>query len=97
MRYVAASLAALLAATAAHAESAVDRGERQLAQLLGDRTSGEPVECFEWTSRTRPIVIDRVALAYDNGDVIYVARPKNARLLDPRDTIRVTRTSSQRL
>jgi len=65
--------------------------------MLGDRTAGEQVECFHWTNATKPVVIDRVALIYDTGPVIYVARPANAELLDPRDTIRVDRRSSSRL
>ena len=90
-------IAALLAAASAHAETAQERGEAQLARMLGDRIAGQQVECFHWTNATRPVVIDRVALVYDTGPILYVARPANAELLDPRDTIRVTRSSSQRL
>ena len=90
-------IAALLAAASAHAETAQERGEAQLARMLGDRIAGQQVECFHWTNATRPVVIDRVALVYDTGPTLYVARPANAELLDPRDTIRVTRSSSQRL
>jgi len=99
MRRIAAlaATAGLLLATGLNAETAVDRGERQLARMLGGRVAGEQVECFRWTNATRPVVIDRVALVYDTGPVLYVARPANAELLDPRDTIRVDRRSSSRL
>ena len=80
------SLTALLAAASAlHAETATERGERQLARMLGDRVAGPPVDCFEYVSATKKIEIDGVALVYDTGDVVYVARPANA--MDPRDTI----------
>ena len=91
------AFAALLAAAPSHAETATERGEAQLTRMLGDRTAGEQVECFHWTNTTKPVVIDRVALVYDTGPVLYVARPANAELLDPRDTIRVDRQSSSRL
>ena len=95
--YLAIAALALTAATAGQAETATERGEAQLTRMLGDRTAGEQVECFHWTNATKPVVIDRVALVYDTGPVLYVARPANAELLDPRDTIRVDRRSSSRL
>ena len=68
------SLTALLAAASAlHAETATERGERQLARMLGDRVAGPPVDCFEYVSATKKIEIDGVALVYDTGDVVYVA------------------------
>ena len=97
IRAAAVAIATLLAAAPGHTETATERGEAQLTRMLGDRIAGQQVECFHWTNATKSVVIDRVALVYDTGAVLYVARPANAELLDPRDTIRVTRSSGQRL
>ena len=88
MKIVIAALAtsALLAASPAlKAETAVERGEKRLARMLGERVAGPRVQCFTVKEGTNAIAIDGVAVVYDQGDVMYVGRPVNA--IDPRDMI----------
>lgn len=82
---VLATAALLVAAPTLQAETAVERGEKRLARMLGDRVAGPPVQCFEFKAATRVIEIEGFAVVYSQADVIYVGRVLNR--IDPRDRI----------
>ena len=71
--------------------------EAQLAQALQGRVAGEPVHCIDLHRIHSSRIIDRTAILYDAGSVIYVNRPDNgADSLTQWDTM-VTRTPSTQL
>ena len=71
--------------------------EADLANALRGRVAGEPVQCLDLHRIRRSRIIDRTAIVYDAGSVIYVNRPENgAEELNDWDTM-VTRTSSTQL
>ena len=82
--------ATLLAATPALARDHLT-GEQQLAKLLEGRVAGKPVDCINLETAQNSVVIDKTAIVYDSGSVIYVNRPKDASELDS-DYILVTKT-----
>jgi hypothetical protein len=71
-------------------------GEQQLAKLLVGRVAEKPVSCISLLSTQDSTVIDKTAIVYDSGRVIYVNRPTNADQLSS-DDILVTRTSTDQL
>ncbi|MGZ3249555.1 MAG: hypothetical protein ACXWIW_07480 [Croceibacterium sp.] len=81
----------------ASGSSGNERGEARLAQMLAGRTPGKPVSCIT-TSRTNAMqVIDGVAVVYDAGKTIYVARPTDPRMLGRNDALVIDRFSPSRL
>ena len=71
--------------------------EAQLAQALQGRVAGAPVSCIDLHRIHSSRIIDRTAILYDAGSVIYVNRPDNgADSLTQWDTM-VTRTPSTQL
>lgn len=71
-------------------------GEQRLAKILDGREAGKPTGCIShWDSRDMEI-IDRTAIVYRAGSVIWVNRPVNANQLDD-DNILVTRTTGNEL
>lgn len=87
--------AALAGAAALEAKPKLTPQER-LDKLLEGRVAGEPVNCIShWDTRDMQ-VLDKTAIVYGWGNVIYVNRPENADSLDD-DEILVTRTSSSQL
>ena len=71
--------------------------EAELANALRDRVAGEPVSCIDLHRIHSSRIIDRTAILYDAGSVIYVNRPDNgADSLTQWDTM-VTRTPSTQL
>ena len=71
--------------------------EAALANALRDRVAGEPVHCIDLHRIHSSRIIDRTAILYDAGSVIYVNRPDNgAESLTQWDTM-VTRTPSTQL
>lgn len=93
MRKTAFATAALaaLAATAALSPAAHARekltGEQQLAKLLEGRVAGEPVDCINPATTWNTRIIDKTAIVYDAGNVIYVNRPADPRSLDSDDVM----------
>jgi hypothetical protein len=89
-----------LAATAAAASGSATpnaKGEARLAHMLEGRTAGKPVSCIN-TARTNQMqVIDGVAVVYDAGKTIYVARPTDPRMLGRNDALVIDRFSPSRL
>ncbi len=70
--------------------------QERLDKLLEGREAGKPVNCIShWDTRDMQ-VLDKTAIVYGWGNVIYVNRPDNAESLDD-DEIMVTRTSSNQL
>jgi hypothetical protein len=96
-RLLAAMLGTALLATTPVAAKPRMSPEAELADALKGRTAEEPVDCVN-LSRVRSVrIIDRTAILYDAGRVIYVNRPHSgAESLDAHDTL-VTRQISSRL
>lgn len=89
MRKIALALAtgaAILAGTAVDAKPRLT-GEQELAKLLEGRVAGAPVSCISLFQSRDQRVIDRTAIVYGSGNVIYVNRPTNARSLDRDDVL----------
>ena len=71
--------------------------EAEIAKALKDRVPGPPVDCVDLTRIRSTQIVDRTALLYDAGNVIYLNRPTGgAEQLDDWDTL-VTQTFSSRL
>jgi len=87
--------AALLAAPALHAKPKLT-GEQQLAKLLEGREAGTPVDCLPLSDTRDAKIIDKTAIVYGSGRVIYVNRPTNADSLDD-DDIMVTELHTSQL
>ena len=95
---VLAGAALALTATGAAASSTSEAGEARLARMLEGRTAGKPVSCIDTMgSSTKMQVIDEVALVYDAGKTIYVARPADPHMLRRNDAVVMDRFSSSRL
>lgn len=84
---------AALAAGAGHNAA----GEARLAHMLEGRTAGEPVSCINTVRSNKMEVIDGVAVVYDAGKTIYVARPTDPRMLGRNDALVLDRFSPVRL
>ena len=95
---VLAGAALALAASAATASRTSEAGEARLARMLEGRTAGKPVSCIDTLgSSTKMQVIDEVALVYDAGKTIYVARPADPNMLRRNDAVVMDRFSPSRL
>ena len=86
---------ATLAATPALAAPNLT-GEQQLAELLKGRVAGKPVSCISVLDARESTVIDRTAIVFDAGSVLYVNRPRDAAQLDS-SKILVTKSSTGQL
>ena len=98
MRRIAIALAASAALLTGPALAKRERlsPEQELAKMLEGREAGKPVSCIS-TYTTRGLkIIDKTALVYDAGSVIYVNRPKHPEVLDD-DDILVTRQFGSQL
>lgn len=84
----------LLAGTAAEARSKLTP-EQQLAKLLEGREAGKPVSCISLADTRDMVVLDKTAIVYGSGTVIWVNRPKNAEHLDSDDILVTHPTGSQ--
>ena len=89
MRKIALVLAAGAALLSAPALQARDKlsGEERLAKILDGRVPGKPVDCIPLSSTRSSRIIDKTAIVYDAGSVIYVNRPNNADSLDDDDVM----------
>lgn len=72
-----------------------ERGEARLARMIADRVPGEPRSCITVLTDSRLKVIDRTAVVYDGGEVVWVARPSVPRALGPSDILVIERDGSQ--
>lgn len=86
---------ALLVTPAVHAKSK-QTGEEKLAKILEGREAGEPTDCISLHAARDARIIDKTAIVYDAGSVIYVNRPVNAKYLDD-DDVMVTKPTTGRL
>jgi hypothetical protein len=78
--------AALLAGPALQARERLT-GEARLAKLLEGRVAEKPVSCIPLSRTSDQQVIDKTAIVYDHGNVIYVNRPSNPESLDDDDVM----------
>lgn len=63
-----------MGATAAHAETRMDRNEARLAEMLEGHEAGDPQSCITAFRSNDLQVLPYVGLVYDAGNTIYVAR-----------------------
>ncbi len=70
--------------------------QQELDKLLEGRVAGKPVSCISSFDTRDMRVLDKTAIVYGWGNVIYVNRPQNVQDLDD-DDIMVTRTSGSNL
>ncbi|MEO6718255.1 MAG: hypothetical protein ABIM50_13540 [Novosphingobium sp.] len=87
--------AALLAGSGLQARERLT-GEEQLAKLLQGRVAEKPVSCIPLSRTSDARVIDKTAIVYDQGNVIYVNRPRYPDSLDS-DDIMVTELHTSQL
>lgn len=92
---LAATAAALIAAPALQAREHLTP-EQQLAKILKDRVPGKPEDCIQLINVRNTTIIDKTAIVYDTGSVIYVNRPAYPEALDD-DDVMVTRTWGSQL
>jgi hypothetical protein len=81
--------AALLSAPVAVQARDKLSGEAKLAKILEGREAGKPVDCIPLNASRETRIIDKTAIVYDSGSVIYVNRPAHPQSLDD-DAIMVT-------
>ena len=86
-----------LGATAASASTTAEQGEARLAKMLEGRTPGTPVSCITTMNSNKLQVIAGVAVVYDAGKTIYVARPTDPHMLKRNDAVVMDRFSGTRL
>jgi hypothetical protein len=91
-----AATAALLSGPAIQAKAPRLTGEEKLAKLLEGRVAGQPVSCISLMNTRDTRIIDKTAIVYDTGRVIYVNRPRYPSSLDS-DDIMVTRPTGSQL
>jgi hypothetical protein len=71
--------------------------EQKLDKVLAGRVAGEPSDCIYLPTVRSTRIIDRTAIVYDAGKVLWVNRPASgAATLDDSDVL-VTRTHNSRL
>lgn len=86
--------AALLSAPSLQAKGKLS-GEEKLSKMLEGREAGEPVDCISLHTSHDAKVIDKTAIVYGKGNVIYVNRPSNADNLDDDDVMVMTLHTGQ--
>ena len=84
-----------LTGTAASAQSAQEKGEAKLAEMIEGRTAGEPQSCITAMRSNDIEIVEHVGVVYDAGDTIWVARAKNPRSLSYNDVPIFDRFGSQ--
>jgi hypothetical protein len=89
------ALAAVTAQSAGKVDKRTEKNEARLAQMLEGRAAGEPVSCIPLVQSNRLEVIEGVALVYNSGDTIYVAKPKDPTTLGRDDIMVIDRFGSQ--
>lgn len=99
--YLLIGAAMALAGSAASAGSISEKdkqtGEARLARMLEGRTAGAPLSCINTVRSDKLEVIGGVAVVYDGGQTIYVARPTDPHMLGRNDAIVMDRFSPLRL
>lgn len=73
-------------------------GEAKLAQLIGNRTAGKPVNCIAFHLIRSSRVIDRTAILYEaSRGIFYINRPRWGGSALRSDSVLLTRTSMPQL
>jgi hypothetical protein len=92
-RYVMLAAMVIVALPVSHPVLAKEKltGEQELAKILKDRVAGKPVSCIWMREANSTQIIEKTAIVYDSGSVIYVNRPKFPQSLHD-DDILVTKT-----
>ncbi len=89
-----AATAALLAATSAGAASQTP--QERMSKALEGRTAGAPVDCLNLREIQSSQIIDRTAILYTVGRIVYVNTPTSgATFLDSSDILLTDTHSSQ--
>jgi hypothetical protein len=86
-----------LAASAGAADRNPQRGEQQLAKIIGDRIPGKPVSCINLSSIRSSQIVDGTAIVYEVGSRLYVNRPDAGASTLNDDDILVTKTFTGQL
>ncbi len=92
------TVALAMAALPANAATAKDKltGEQQLAKLLDGRVAEKPQNCIPlFTGSDQTTVIDKTAIVFGWGSVIYVNRPTNPEALNSDDILITHPTTDQ--
>jgi hypothetical protein len=92
--FIAAAVLAL-AGAAANSAGKAEENEAKLAKMLEGRTAGEPLTCIPSVRGSRLQVIDGVAMVYDSGGILYVARPTQPDSLGRDDILVIDRFGGQ--
>jgi hypothetical protein len=94
---IAATVLMFAGATAYSADkpTRAEKNEARLAELIKDRTAGEPVGCIPEFQSSRLEVIEGVALVYGSGKTLYVAKPDRPDTVQWDDIMIVKRTGGQ--
>jgi len=92
---LAATAAAMAASPALQAREKLTP-EQELAKILKDRIPGKPEDCIQLINVNSTTIIDKTAIIYDTGSVIYVNRPAYPQSLDSDDVL-VTKTWGSQL
>ena len=74
-----------------------ERGEARLAKMLEGREAGEPVSCIPNMPTPNLTVIDRTALVYGSGSVIYVNRTQDPRWISQNNILVSKPTNASQL
>lgn len=88
---------ALVAAAGSAPAAARPSPDAELAKAIQGRVAGEPVDCINLRIIRSSKVIDKTAIVYDAGSVVYVNRPRAGGQLLDRWDILVTKTFSTQL
>jgi hypothetical protein len=97
-RLLIAAVVLMFVAAAAHSAdkpTKAEKNEARLAELIKDRTAGEPVGCIPEFQSSRLEVIEGVALVYGSGKTLYVAKPDRPDTVQWDDIMIVKRTGGQ--
>jgi hypothetical protein len=93
------SAALALPFSTAAAKPVTERGEAQLARILGSRTAGAPVKCIDTMSARRDAlqIIDGVGLIFRTGNTIYLSRATDSAKLRSTDVEKLDRLRTTHL
>lgn len=64
-----------------------EEGEARLAKLLQGRVAGSPVDCIRTFPNNDMTIIDKTAIVFGHGNVIYVNRTQDPDSIDDKDGI----------
>lgn len=97
MRKLVFALAATAVLAAGPAAVARDKltPQQRLDKMLAGREAGKPVSCISQIDQRDMVVLDKTALVYGSGSVIYVNKPRNADDLDDNDVLVTRQYGSQ--